>query len=150
MLAGDAGVSGTSHEPSERYVLEMSDDNLGKCVVKPEPDYRLKFRCKNDHWRTENLAPYIRPPLHVGKSWEHEFLGMISGTEMVLEVRVGRRETITVPAGTYETYRVEMMERQSDAEEGPRKTCWYAPAIQFFVKCKGLMGTSFELIEHVD
>lgn len=143
-----ADIVQPSHAPGERFVLGMADQRFGRCIAEPDSGYRFTFRCEARQPRTEDLSPYLRLPVRVGKSWSHRFREPIGGTRMRVHVDVTDREQITVPAGTFAAYRLEIDERRIDADEGAKQTCWYAPDIQFPVKCEGSIGATFELLEH--
>ncbi len=143
-----ADIAPPSHAPGERFVLRMADERFGDCVAEPDSGYRFMFRCDASQPRTEDLRPYLRPPVRVGESWTHYFRELIGGAPMSVHVDVTERERITVPAGTYEAYRLEIDERRVGANDGAKQRCWYAPDIQFPVKCEGSIGVSFELLEH--
>lgn len=143
-----AEIAPPSHDPGERFVLDMADERFGDCIAAPDSGYRFTFRCGAGQPRTEDLRPYMYLPVRVGKSWTHHFREVIGGAPMAVRVDVTGRERIAVPAGTYEAYRLEIDERRIGAEEGAQQTCWYAPDIQFPVKCEGAIGASFELFEH--
>lgn len=147
-LATGAGSAPASYEPEERFVLQMADERFGECTAEPKAGYRFTFRCASGQPRIEDLGPYMHLPIRVGKSWKHHYREVIGGTRMTLEVKVTGRETVTVPAGTYESYRLEMEESGSGTAGKVEQTCWYAPAVQFPVKCAGAIGSSFELLEH--
>lgn len=143
-----ADAAAPSYQPGERFVLDMADERSGNCAAEPQEGFRFTFRCDSGQARTEDLRPYFHLPLRIGKSWTHRFREVVGGTFMILEATVTGRETVTVPAGTYQTYRVEIEQRRDGAEEGSEKTCWYAPVIQFPVKCEGTIGISFMLLQH--
>ncbi|MFW5969883.1 MAG: hypothetical protein ACOCP9_04535 [Halofilum sp. (in: g-proteobacteria)] len=137
-----------SHDPGGVFVLDMADERLGDCIAEPASGYRFTFRCGGGDPRSENLRPYMDPPLRPGKKWTQHFRDVIGGVAMSVHVDVTARERVTVPAGTYDVYRLEIDERRAGAEEGARQTCWYAPEIRFPVKCRGSIGASFELLEY--
>jgi hypothetical protein len=79
-------------------------------------------------------------PVDVGKTWSQTITeAQISYTdgemtdyyeyETTYECRVSEMETITVPAGTFETYKI-----VSEDEWGDESYSWYSPKVKYFVK----------------
>lgn len=144
--AGD--IAPPTYGPSERFVLDMHDARVGRCVAEPAGDYTFEFRCREAAPRTEDLGAYLQLPLRVGKSWTHHYRDVIGGSIRVIEASVIAQETVSVPAGTYETYRVSILDKRVGGDDALTQTCWYAPAIEFFVRCKGPINGSFDLMRH--
>lgn len=120
----------------------------GEAVYDGQPVYRLEsgedfevydrdsksWVASRRHGRLKRVTPHngqLNGPLHVGKSWQAEYLYRRrdgSDAEQERTWTVAARETVEVPAGRFETFRV--------VSEGPALTLtlWYAPAIEFLVK----------------
>ena len=145
-VAGDDVQSARAQ--GERFVLDMADERTGKCVAEPLTDRVFRIECGERSHGREDLSPYLNLPMRVGKSCVHHYHEPVGGSERVIEARVTKRETATVPAGTYEAYRLELLDRPVDRERGLRETCWYAPSIRFPVRCRGAITSAFELIRH--
>ena len=73
-------------------------------------------------------------PLQVGKSETIHYTTSAGGHEMTW--KVPRMERITVPAGTFDTYVIELWERSVDYQYQAKETMWYSPALGYFVKFK--------------
>ncbi len=85
----------------------------------------------------------IRAPLAVGKTWSFKsnvtngtsgFTGRHSGTS-----KVTAQESVTTPAGTFDTFRIETSFQLQNTNNATDKTqvvmqTWYAPAIDHWVK----------------
>jgi hypothetical protein len=85
----------------------------------------------------------IRKPLQVGKEWrsesnaKHLRSGTVFRTSGVAKV-VGQ-EQVTTPAGTFETFRIEMAVRQVNTNDPTRSASvnyvlWYAPQVNRWIK----------------
>lgn len=84
--------------------------------------------------KTKAVSPHngqLSSPLWVGKEWESRYLYERrdgSQSEQRRHWRVEGRETVRVPAGEFDTYRV------VSAGKVLTITLWYAPAIDFYVR----------------
>ncbi|ANK80039.1 MAG: hypothetical protein TEF_12580 [Rhizobiales bacterium NRL2] len=81
-------------------------------------------------------AGYYDWPLFVGKSWRpsyafHDVAGGNSWSGIAPSLEVAAIETVTVPAGTFETLRIESGPGNNVGFEA---TYWYAPSIGLIVK----------------
>lgn len=85
----------------------------------------------------------IRKPLHVGKEWrsdsnaKHLQSGTVFRTSGVAKV-VGQ-EQVAMPAGTFDSFRIEMKVRQINTKDQTRSASvnyvlWYAPAVNRWVR----------------
>ncbi|MCA8943998.1 MAG: hypothetical protein KDB80_15650 [Planctomycetes bacterium] len=94
-------------------------------------------------------------PLWVGKRWRSHF--MLKAPEqavaVVAEYHCDARETIEVPAGSFDCYRIWRTAHAADDAESERVTsvAWYAPEVGYFVR-RLAEGVLTELAErrHVD
>lgn len=95
---------------------------------------------------TKPQWPYFQFPLEVGKSWEAAFENEVAVRTGIRyakwqwKARVEAAETVTVPAGTFQTLKV-VYDGTYASREGNRAwsgsqkdTMWYAPAVKRFVK----------------
>jgi len=107
----------------------------------------------------------IKKPLQVGKQWRAEgnSTNMQTGVAMQTSglAKVVRQEQITTPAGTFDTFRVELTVRQINTRDQTKSitvntVMWYAPAInrwpkrQTEIRAEGRVRESFidELTEY--
>jgi len=76
-------------------------------------------------------------PLEVGRQWttapEGDSLEDESSSELMIVMRVAEFEEVSVPAGTFEAFRVEMHEAYSGALV---MEYWYSPKVKWMVKAK--------------
>jgi hypothetical protein len=95
------------------------------------------------------IRRYYDFPLFVGKKWDDEpyFSG---GRWQKDSYTVERTETITVPAGTFQTSKIVL--QRGTTQRGSATTIYYAPLTKSAVKVRseGTGGTTFEyeLIEY--
>jgi hypothetical protein len=87
---------------------------------------------------TETLAPdaeMLSWPLWVGKSWNASGTveGGIPQTNWGYYRKVAAFEDVTVPAGTYQAFRIESSPGQN-IDIGYHLTQWYAPSVAYYVK----------------
>jgi hypothetical protein len=85
----------------------------------------------------------IKKPLQIGKQWRAEGNSTNVQTGVAVQTsalaKVVGQEQITTTAGTFDTFRVELTERQINAKDQTKSTTltivtWYAPAINRWVK----------------
>jgi uncharacterized protein DUF3108 len=85
----------------------------------------------------------IKKPLQVGKQWRAEGNSANLQTGVALQTsalaKVVGQEQITTPAGTFDTFRVELTVRQINTKDQTKSSTlntvtWYAPAINRWVK----------------
>jgi hypothetical protein len=85
----------------------------------------------------------VRTPLEVGKEWRAEGNSMNMHSGLVFRTsaftKVTGQERVTVPAGTFDTFRVEPMVRMTNTADQTKSSTitgviWYAPAINRWVK----------------
>jgi hypothetical protein len=84
----------------------------------------------------------IRPPLAVGKEWRAEYEGRaqtgVAAKGSVLSKVVGR-ETITTPAGTFDTFKIETRVQNINASDPSQlsqyeNVTWFAPQVNHWVR----------------
>jgi hypothetical protein len=161
----DSGVQVGDHWTfdSRDEITGLPRDTFTRAVTEVSPNeivVRQNFRGKNgfsiivyDHnWdRVENSTikfkpndgQGIRPPLAVGKDWrsEHEARNTQTGSSFKDTVvsKIVAQETLMVPAGMYETFKIETRVRELNTANPSRSTefenvGWYAPLINFWVR----------------
>jgi hypothetical protein len=102
-------------------------------------------RVDDGAWKYQPGEIGIRTPLQVGKEWRSE--GNVTNIQSGLAMRssgvakVVGQEQVTTPAGTFDTFRVEMTVRQINTKDQTRSSTailvfWYAPAINRWVRKK--------------
>ena len=101
-------------------------------------------RIDDSIWKYKpNNGQGVRLPLTVGKTWRLEYYATNLQSGVVLRSsgvsKVVAPETVTTPAGTFETFKVEshvMQNSTLDATKGSQTdiTTWYAPAIHHWVR----------------
>jgi hypothetical protein len=75
-------------------------------------------------------------PLYVGKGWRHHYVEAI-GNDVAQRskwVEVAAWEQVTVPAGTFWAFRMEMTNQRLGVPQPAYETHWYAPDVKFYVK----------------
>lgn len=99
-------------------------------------------------------GPTLSFPLHVGKRWRGGYMGFTAFNNLVWEgdtrCKVEAKEKITVPAGSFDTFRIECEQgwRVGPATGSTRATRWYAPTPGTVVKeiqTQNPAGSNFEL-----
>jgi hypothetical protein len=85
----------------------------------------------------------IRPPLALGKDWRSEFEARNTQTgssfKDTVVSKIVAQEMLMVPAGMYETFKIETRTRELNTANPSRSTefeyvGWYAPLINFWVR----------------
>ena len=104
-------------------------------------------------------------PLQTGKTWDGTADKMLFSNgkhgKFLLKGKVGALEKITVPAGTFDAYRIELTLDASGTDEDANightvETNWYAPSIKQYVKTENVFSRDgrvrskdiFELLEY--
>jgi hypothetical protein len=96
-------------------------------------------------WKYRPADMGIRKALQVGKEWRSEgnVTNIQSGVALRLSgvAKVVGQEQVTTPAGTFDTFRIEMTVRQINTKDQTRSSTaihvtWYAPAINRWVRKK--------------
>jgi hypothetical protein len=101
-------------------------------------------RVSNGPWRYKpNDAHGIRLPLAVGQEWQSEYDQMNVRTNVKTKVtslsKILAQETITTPAGTFETFKIERQTKEFNAADPSSLSetqfdLWYAPEINHWVR----------------
>lgn len=97
----------------------------------------------NGVWQHRPSGIGIRGPLQVGKEWrsQHQSKNLRSGAALSTSAvaKVVGQEQVSTPAGTFDTYRVDVQMRQVNANDQTKSSTlshvlWYAPAVNRWVK----------------
>ncbi|MCW9057664.1 MAG: hypothetical protein OQL11_02145 [Gammaproteobacteria bacterium] len=102
------------------------------------------------HDRLQEVSPHngqLSSPLWVGKSWEARFLYRRrdgSQTEQHRTWTVEARETVSVPAGSFDCFRIRSQ------GEALTITLWYAPELDFYVRrlTEGMVQAEQVLVDY--
>jgi len=75
-------------------------------------------------------------PLFVGKRWQdrHTYTAGNDVAQRSIDASVAAYEQITVPAGTFSAFKIEVKNQRLGREAAAYETYWYAPDAKFFVK----------------
>ena len=75
-------------------------------------------------------------PLSVGKKWTHSFTNTNGRTvaQRTISAEVKAYEQVTVPAGTFWAYRIEVVNQRAGVPLPAYETYWYAPEVKNAVK----------------
>jgi hypothetical protein len=106
-------------------------------------DYDLN-RIDDSVWKYKsNDGQGVRLPLAVGKTWRFEYIATNMQNGAVLRStsvsKVVAQETVTTPAGTFETFKIERKVTQYNAADAAKESrtdivIWYAPTINRWVR----------------
>jgi hypothetical protein len=147
-----------SHTETVRWQMKGQEEYKGRQVYRLEDgkDYAL-YDVQTKSWvatfqqgRLKVVSPHngqLSSPLWVGKSWQSRFMYTKADGSPVKEKRkwvVEAHEPVTVPAGTFDAYRV--------VSPGKVLTIrlWYAPKVKFFVKrtTSGMISIEQDLVDY--
>jgi hypothetical protein len=107
-----------------------------------DPDWG---RIDDGVWKLSPSGIGIRKPLQVGKEWRSDgnAMNLQSGVPFRASgvAKVAGQEQVTTPAGTFDTFRVEMTVRLINTRDQTKSSTWtfvvwYAPAVNRWVKRK--------------
>jgi hypothetical protein len=141
-------------KPKDTYVAvvaEVSDKEIVTDVsYRGKPGSRRiifdrDLNCVDDSiWKyAPNNGEGVRPPLTVGKEWRVEYETKNKQTGAILRTSevstVVAQETLTTPAGTYETFKIERHVTQHNAADETKGSesdvvTWYAPKVNRWVR----------------
>jgi hypothetical protein len=102
-------------------------------------------RIDDGAWRLSPSGIGIKKPLQIGKEWRSDANGMHLQSGVPFRAsgaaKVVAQEPITVPAGTFETFRLEMTVRMINSKDQTKSQTWnflvwYAPAVNRWAKRK--------------
>src|SRR5262245_48021684 len=100
-------------------------------------------RIDDGAWKLRPPGIGIKKPLQIGKEWRSDANGvhLQSGVTFRAEgvAKVVQQEQVTTPAGTFDTFRVDMTVRMINTKDQTRSqtwtfVVWYAPAVNRWVK----------------
>jgi hypothetical protein len=130
--------------------VEVSDKDIATRVAvrgkdRPQtmvydPDWG---RIDDGIWKLRPSGIGIKKPLQIGKEWRSDAHGINLQSGQVFRAsgvaKVVRHEQATVPAGTFDTFRVDMSVRMINTKDQTRSqtwafAVWYAPAVNRWVK----------------
>ncbi len=103
---------------------------------KPEPLIIETDGIVFDNDQTMSLARQL--PFEVGKSWKISLLPILTGQKLELELLVADQETLSVPAGEFDCYRLEIRPLN--------QTLWYSVDAPHYLVRYGAGGVAGELI----
>ena len=107
-----------------------------------DPDWG---RVDDGTWKLSPSGIGIRKPLQIGKEWRSDAnaTNLHSGVPFRASgfAKVAAEEQVTVPAGTFDTLRIDMIVRLINARDQTKSSTWtfvvwYAPAVNRWVKRK--------------
>lgn len=87
---------------------------------------------------------FLNFPLFVGKRWSHSYDS--NGVPRRISSKVTAYEQVTVRAGTFMAFRIEIEDQRPDREYPYLKTFWYSPQVKAVVKYEGVNGYTMETI----
>jgi DUF3108-like len=122
-------------------------------------------RIDDGPWKVRPSGIGIKTPLQIGKEWRSDANAVNSQSGVIFRAtgtaKVVGQERVTTPAGTFDTFRVDMTVRMINTKDQTRSenwtfVNWYAPALNRWVRKKsewrseGRLRDSFseELIEY--
>lgn len=128
---------------SQRIALERPALSLGAHPVSCDQLHLARF----DHSRAERIQP--QPDVWM-TSVEHDGCSGPLLQKIAFGLEYVGRETITVPAGTFETDHYRFLLAGTLQREHPTEDLWCLPGTYFFVKITvgGYMAASFDLVEY--
>ena len=100
-------------------------------------------RIDDGAWRLRPPGIGIKKPLQVGKEWRSDANGIHLQSGVTFRAaglaKVGGQEQVTTPAGTFDTFRIDMTVRMIDTKDQSRSqtwnfVVWYAPTVNRWVK----------------
>ena len=108
----------------------------------------------NNYYRATETLPYAELlffiwPLRIGHEWNFEH-PMANGETFSYTVRVAEREQIDVPAGHFDTFRIDILGRpKAGGQYLQRRTIWYAPVAKAQVKEQQYLPWSSVLVRQM-
>jgi hypothetical protein len=144
-------ISGDVKSVITNTVTDLTDSQIGVRITRAG-NANSGYQTFDHSWNlissgvsryTPNDGTGIRAPLAVGKTWSFKsndinstsgFSGRRSGTS-----KVTTQESVTTPAGTFDTFRIETSIQIQNANNATDKAqaviqTWYAPAIDHWVR----------------
>jgi|SRR5262245_37870942 hypothetical protein len=144
------GLTGDLRPATTVMVIDVNDKEITTRVAVGGRDRRQTMVYDVDWGRIDDGAWKLRPPgigikkpLQIGKEWRSDANGvhLQSGVTFRAEgvAKVVQQEQVTTPAGTFDTFRVDMTVRMINTKDQTRSqtwtfVVWYAPAVNRWVK----------------
>jgi hypothetical protein len=131
----------TEVSPTEFVIRVTNQGKTGSSIRIYDHDWNLIDR-GNFKYKPNNGGG-IKPPLAVGEEWrsEHESRSTQSSyaAKASVATKVTAQETITTPAGTFETFKIESQRREVSGADPSKSsefqnTEWYAPQVNYWVR----------------
>lgn len=137
------------YSPGDYWVFKTDKGNARVEFIAQEGDvYKFTWNGKpydkDKHLTTisERAKGYpgamVKFPVKVGNYWAEEYIsGAVKGRDIAMRAKysVEAFEDVTVPAGTFKAYRIEVQRVTGRLQESRGShTYWYAPSVKFFVK----------------
>jgi hypothetical protein len=131
----------TEVSPKEITINNLNKDNNNRGFVVFDHDWN-RLVLGNQKY-TPHDGHGIRRPLAVGKEWKSEFItrntqsGVNTKSQSISKVVA--KETITTPAGTFETFKIDRQVKAFNAADPTRSNetqflMWFAPEINHWVR----------------
>jgi uncharacterized protein YbaA (DUF1428 family) len=144
------GFTGDESNQISFRIVELSDNEISTQVTWAKEQKRSLYifdrqwnRLDDGNGRWEPFQPYFKFPLVVGSEWTqaYRYSAYQTGSSFsnFAKLKVVKVETVTVPAGTFHAFRVDIEgEARSAGTDGTVTkdffTVWYAPEANRFVR----------------
>ncbi len=144
------GLTGDLRNAITIVVVEANDKEITTRVTFPgkdraqtvvfDPDWG---RIDDGTWKLRPSGIGIKKPLQIGKEWKSDSNGMNLQSGIAHHAsgaaKVVAQEKVVTPAGTFDTFRIDMTVRMINTRDQTRSqnwtfAVWYAPAINRWVK----------------
>jgi hypothetical protein len=142
-------ITGESKRTYTAVVTEISPGEIVTSLIETDRmstvvfDHEWNRTTNGDQRFKPNDGQGVRFPIEVGKQWRSEFEQRSAKTGKSFKgsssSKVVAQETVTTPAGTFETFKIERQMRELNAADPSRLTeaqvvMWYAPQINHWVR----------------
>lgn len=129
------------------YIAENSSSSDLAAYDKNTLEKTFSIDDKGGRVKIESSFPiYFDFPLYVGKKWKRHFSARPSFAtryyNYLMEYKVLRIEDITVSAGTFKAFKIEINHTNYEAKVSGKAHIWYSPKVKLFVKV-ALDGSSY-------
>jgi DUF3108-like len=145
-------LSGDLRRTITVVVVEVNDREITTRVSSAGKDrpqtmvYDLDWgRIDDGAWKLRPSGIGVKQPLQVGKEWKSDANAINSQSGVVLRAtgaaKVTGQERLTTPAGTFDTFKVDMTVRMINTKDQTRSetwtfALWYAPSVKRWVRRK--------------
>ena len=146
------GLTGDLRQAITIVVVDINDKEITTQTTYRGKDRRQTMvfdldwgRIDDGAWKLNPSGIGIRKPLQVGNEWRSDGNAMNLQSGIAFRAsgvaKVMGQEQVTTPAGTFETFRVEMTVRLINTRDQTKSSTWsfvvwYAPAVNRWVKRK--------------